>query len=56
MGLEASGTAGVRVERKVSARPGAEGAVVESVRWVVRFVVVVGWAEGGAMRRDLRGD
>ena len=42
VGFDVSGTAGVKVERRVSTRPGAEGAVVESVRWVVKLVVVLG--------------
>ncbi len=46
-------------ERRVSGRPGAEGAPLWRLVWLVPFVevlevleVVVGWDEGGAMRRD----
>ena len=46
-----------RFERRVSWRPGAEGAdgvvAVEGVR-VVRLVVEVGWAVEGTRRRDWR--
>ena len=49
-----AGEAVVREARSVSCRPGAEGA--PAVRALdgfcsVRFVVEVGWAEEGAMRR-----
>lgn len=49
----AVGAGEVRLLRRVSGRPGAEGAPV--VGWgavVVVFEVVVEWVEGGAMRRD----
>ena len=42
----------MRLERRVSGRPGADGAVVELVDWVVRFVVEDGCAGRGAIRRD----
>lgn len=49
----------VRLARKVSCRPGAEGAPrvggVVVLEWEVRLVVVLGWADGGAMRRDWEG-
>jgi len=39
--------------RRVSGRPGAEGAPFESCVWrVVVLVVELGWPVGGAMRRD----
>ena len=44
-----------RFERRVSGRPGAEGAVwwrEGEVEVVVRFVVEVGWVVEGVMRRD----
>ena len=46
-----------RFARRVSWMPGAEGAPrlgfdADRDVWVVRLVVEVGWAEGGAMRRD----
>ena len=40
----------MRFVRRVSCRPGADGAPREEEEWV--FEVEVGWAEGGAMRRD----
>ena len=43
-----------RLERRVSGRPGADGAVVELVEWVVRFVVEDGCAGRGAIRRDYK--
>ena len=51
------GAGEVRFARRVSWRPGAEGAPlvsgVEEVEvWVVRFVVEEGWVAGGAIRRD----
>ena len=45
---------GERLERRVSGRPGAEGAVAELVEWVVRFVVEDGCAGRGAIRRDYK--
>lgn len=45
---------GVREDRRVSGRPGAEGAVREVVERVVRFVVVVGWEGVGMWRRDCK--
>lgn len=45
---------GERVERRVSGRPGAEGAVVELVECVVRLLADVGCAGRGAIRRDCR--
>ncbi len=46
-----------REARRVSWRPGAEGAPREreSFAWRVVLEVLVGWAAGGAMRRDWRG-
>lgn len=38
-----------RLERRVSCRPGAEGAPCEEV-----LEVWVGWVDAGAMRRDCR--
>jgi len=37
--------------RRLSGRPGAEGALSLGVRWVVVLVVEVGWEVGGAMWR-----
>ena len=45
---------GERVERRVSGRPGAEGAVVEFVECVVRLLADVGCAGRGAIRSDYR--
>lgn len=50
---EVEGGGAVREERRVSWRPGAEGAPLEVVEEV--FVVEVVWAVGGAMRRDWGG-
>lgn len=47
---------GERVERRVSGRPGAEGAVVELVECVVRLLADVGCAGRGAIRRDYEGE
>lgn len=61
VGSEEEVVAVVREERRVSGRPGAEGA---PLCWTEGFEVaapvadddvlevLVGWAEGGAMRRD----
>lgn len=46
---------GLREERRVSGRPGAEGAVRVVVERVVRFVVLVGWEGVGMRRRDWKG-
>ena len=48
------GGAGDRVERRVSGNPGADGAVVEDVEWVVRLLVDFGCDGRGAIRRDWR--
>ena len=53
-----AGEAAAREARRVSWRPGAEGApVVRALAGVerVRLVVEVGWAEEGAMRRACGG-
>lgn len=41
-----------REKRRVSGRPGAEGAEGWAEEWVVRFVVVVGCGVEGMWRRD----
>ena len=41
-----------REVRRVSWRPGAEGAPRGRVAFEVVLVVLVAWEEGGAMRRD----
>jgi hypothetical protein len=50
VGSEEEVVLGVEALRRVSKRPGAEGAP-----WSVGLVVAVGWEAEGAMRRDCGG-
>ena len=51
--VDVEGEAGVREDRRVSWRPGADGAPLEVDEEMVLFVEVE-WLEWGAMRRDCR--